>query len=282
MRGYEVYTFLICLFIGILLATVLTLLLVNLYKTTRKLIVLGGQDQEIIKDKKKELKLKKGSATRTLVIESIISGVLAALCFGAFIAALVSSPMDINSPVKGEVAQVVKSSSMSYKNEENTYLEENNLNNQFDTFDLVIISTLPAEEDLKLYDIVVYESNGVLVIHRIVEIEEPNQYHPDCRYFRTQGDAIDSHDKFPVLYSQMRGIYTGKRVPFIGSFILFLQSYPGYLCIGLIIASCICIPIFENRLDKLKDERFKYLLENDLVPEDEEPEKSEENLDKIE
>ena len=73
---------------------------------------------------------------------------------------------------------------MSTKNEKNEYLFENDLNDQFDMFDIVITQPLPDEEELQLYDIVVYERDDMLVIHRIVEIEEPNEKHSE-RYLQT-------------------------------------------------------------------------------------------------
>jgi signal peptidase len=226
----------------------------------KKVVNLGGEDEDILKEKEKE-KNKKPSKAGT-VIDYIISGLIGVVAIGVFVFSLVITPNSIKDPVITETAQIVKSSSMSYKNENNKYLFDNDLNDQFDTFDLVIVDKLPSEDELKLYDIVTYESNGKLVIHRIIEIEERNEYHPNCRYFKTQGDAIDTHDKFPVLYEQMRGIYTGKKVPFVGSFITFLQSYAGYICIALIIASSVIIPILDNYITKLRDKRYIYLLEH--------------------
>ena len=63
-------------------------------------------------------------------------------------------------------------SSMEEKNTKNSYLFNNNLNNQISAFDLITMYKIPKEEDLKLYDIVIYEVDGILVIHRIVGIEE--------------------------------------------------------------------------------------------------------------
>jgi signal peptidase I len=226
----------------------------------KKVVELGGEDEDILKEKEQQKK-KKPSKVGT-VIDYILSGCIGVFAIGVFVFSLVVTPNSISEPVIAKTAQVVKSSSMSYRNEKNQYLFDNDLNNQFDTFDLVLVDKLPAEENLKLFDIVTYESNGMLVIHRIIEIEEPNEYHPNCRYFRTQGDAVDTHDKFPVLYEQMRGIYTGEKIPFIGSFILFLQSYAGYICIALIIASSVIIPILDNYITKLRDKRYIYLLEH--------------------
>ena len=43
-----------------------------------------------------------------------------------------------------------------FPNGKNKYLVENKLNDQINMFDLILCRHLPAEEDLELYDIVVY------------------------------------------------------------------------------------------------------------------------------
>ena len=152
--------------------------------------------------------------------------------------------------------RVVNTGSMEKKNEKNEYLVKNNLNDQIATFDLIIVYKAPKEEDLKLYDIVVYEVDDIMVVHRIVEIEEPNQYHPNERWFKLQGDAVENPDRFPVKYEQIKGIYKGDRVPFVGSFILFMQSPAGWLCIILVVGAMIVTPILEKKLNKVKNERL--------------------------
>ena len=46
----------------------------------------------------------------------------------------------------------------------------------------------------------------------------------------------------------MLGIYEGDRIPFIGSFVLFLQSPAGWLCIILALFAMIATPIMEKKL----------------------------------
>ncbi len=137
---------------------------------------------------------------------------------------------------------------MSKKNERNEYLFTNNLNNQFNTFDLIVTHPLPDEFDLKLYDVVVYKFDDMSIIHRIVDIEEPNNKHPGHRLFILQGDAISSPDREPVTYEQMRGIYFDERIPFIGSFVFFMRSPAGWLCILLILLTIISTPIVEKKI----------------------------------
>jgi hypothetical protein len=149
---------------------------------------------------------------------------------------------------------------MSEKHEKNDYLFNNDLNDQFQTFDLILTYKLPKEEDLKLYDIVVYEVDDILVIHRIVGIEEANDKHSE-RYFLLQGDAIERPDRFPVYYSQMKAIYRGERVPFVGSFITFMQSPAGWMCVILMAVTVIALPLIERKIKKVADERLVVLEE---------------------
>jgi hypothetical protein len=115
-------------------------------------------------------------------------------------------------------------------------------------YDLLFTYKAPAEEELELYDIVVYEVDGNMVLHRIIGIEEPNEYHPDKRYFLCQGDALERADRFPVRYSQIHGIYRGERIPFVGSFLLFMQSPAGWLCVLLVLFVMIATPIIEKKI----------------------------------
>ena len=207
-------------------------------------ILTNGLEDEIIKiEYSKNLKTSKYWKW----IERVFSFLI---CFVLGVVFLVSVYMNVTEdrPANGiSSIKVVKSESMATKNSKNIYLKENDLNNQLQMFDLVFCQHLPKEEDLKLYDIVVYKQDDRYIIHRIVGIEEPNNVHPNERHFLLQGDAVDRADTFPVLYSQMRGIYEGDRIPFVGSFVLFMQSPAGWLCILLVLFGIVAIPIVEKR-----------------------------------
>ena len=55
--------------------------------------------------------------------------------------------------------------------------------------------------ELELFDIVVYEYEDILIVHRIIGIEEPNEKYPDSRLFMLQGDANEYPDNMSVSYS---------------------------------------------------------------------------------
>ena len=252
---YDSYVFILCLIVYVLLAVISAIVVTTITKMSIRLIKHGAEDDKIKKEyEKRKRKRKRG------ILERIISLLFCVIFLFAFAFSLYVNVQEDAYFSNIPTLKVVNSASMSKKHEKNKYLTENNLNDQFQTFDLICLYELPAEEDLKLYDIVLYEVDDVLIIHRIVEIEEPNEQHPNERYFRLQGDAVERADRFPVKYSQMKAIYRGENVPYLGSFVAFLQSPAGWLCIILIVVAMIASPVFDKKISRAMDERYAYLL----------------------
>ncbi|MBE5752624.1 MAG: hypothetical protein E7343_00960 [Clostridiales bacterium] len=222
-----------------------------------RLIRHGVEDEKIKTEYYKvQCKCKCGGNCFSGIFDKIISALFCVLFIGVFLFSLGLSLSEEKMVGDVPVMRVVQSGSMSKKYEKNTYLFDNDLNDQIQTFDIIVTEKLPDEKDLKLYDIVVYEVDDTLVVHRIVKIEEPNKTHPDCRWFTLQGDNVQYPDKTPVLYSQMIAIYNGVRIPYIGSFVSFMQSPAGYLCILLIVFGTIAIPVVEKILEKEREKRL--------------------------
>lgn len=244
MSGYDLYVFFLCFIVFTLLTGLFSVMLYYIIKTTLKTIKHGLEDERIETEYRK-------LQNESPIIKWIFRIVSATMLVVFFCVAVSSIVMQLSDDrVKGDavVPKIVMSNSMSFKNENNKYLQQNNLDDQFDTFDLIYTHALPDEFDLQLYDIVVYEYHGELIIHRIVGIEEPNDKHPDVRHFLLQGDAVQYTDEFPVLYEQMRAIYKGENIKYIGSFFAFMQSPAGYLCILLVIFAVVATPIAEKKL----------------------------------
>ena len=220
-------------------------------------LTLAGLNDEKIKTEYEKNKDKKKS-----VVGAVFDKILLVFCCAALFISFGMS-MSLSACTSGEkvkegmpAVNVVRSGSMSYISPNHKYLKQGEVTDQLDKFDVVFISAPPAEMDLEVNDIVVYEFNGDFIIHRIVAIEEPSASHPDQRYFLLHGDANDISDRFPVTYDQIKGIYNGTRIPFIGSFILFMQSPAGWLCILLVIFSMIVTPIAEKKISKVRQERL--------------------------
>lgn len=263
MIGFELYVFFLCLIVFIGLTALFTFMICYITKQKVKLIESGLEDKEIKESITK--KLNKSSTRFGKICDAVNKffslAIFAVLCV-IFVFTTVSSCMGDSSVKSIPAIKVIASTSMSEKYEKNTYLFDNDLNDQLNLFDLVILHQLPPEEELKLYDIVVYEHiSGALLIHRIVGIEEPNESHPSERHFLLQGDAVHYPDSFPVRYSQMKSIYRGERIPNVGSFVYFIQSPAGIICAILALLSIIIMPIADNYLSKKEFKRVLIMVE---------------------
>lgn len=256
---YNTYVLLLCGIVYATLTLVSIAVIVTLTKMSLRLVRHGAEDENILKEYAKMRKKRKKSRGRKIL--SLIPSVLLFLVFsGAFGFSLYVNLNEDSYFEDVPTMRIVQSESMSKKLETNKYLFENGLNDQFETFDMIFTYKVPDQFELELYDIIVYETDGVLIIHRIVEIEEPNAVHPNERYFRLQGDAVDTPDRFPVKYSQMKAIYRGEKVPFIGSFIMFLQSPAGWMCMILMLAAMLSTPLVDKKLARARENRWQELL----------------------
>lgn len=273
MTQYEVYVFILCLIVFILLTTLSIVCITLITKMYLRLVRGGLEDEKLIIEHKKFLQrsCSKFSKAVDIAIAVFLCAILIFMFSGSIYINCTQNVYFDNVPTY----RVVKTGSMAKKHEKNTYLVENGLDNQIQTFDLIATYKIPKEEDLKLYDIVVYEYDDMLIVHRIVGIEEPNERHPNERYFLLQGDAVDAPDRFPVLYSQMRGIYRGEKIPFVGSFVLFMQSPAGWLCILLVAITVFATPVLEKKIAKEKGLRLAIILsvEEEVVTAEENTEK---------
>lgn len=253
---HEIYTFLLCLVTFVLLTGVFTVLVTWLVRLKCQVIDSGLEDEKLKTEYLKE------QAKKPSVIGKIFDKFVLFVCCSLLIVAFIFS-LSVSAK-EGKVANgvptlsVVKSNSMSYVNEKNQYVKPSDVSDHLQMFDLIVCYKLPAEKDLKVNDIVIYQADDALIIHRIVAIEEPNDKHSE-RHFLLHGDANKSPDFFPVTYSQMKGIYTGNRIPMVGSFIMFLQSPSGYLCILLMVFAVISVPILEKHINKRIRIRLVYM-----------------------
>ena len=154
MTGYDLYVFLVGLVTFFaMVGLFLTMLLIIVAKEI-KAIAYGIEDDRIIKEFKKYNRKRTEITTANIVVRVL----LIVITIIALIFFIWSSALRFSDPeVKGDVAmpRVVLSDSMSYQRESNKYLKENGLNDQFDTFDIVLLRELPDEFELELYDVVV-------------------------------------------------------------------------------------------------------------------------------
>ena len=253
LSGFDFYVFIVCFVSFVATFGVLSVLLFFIIKSELKSIKFGVLDEQLVREHMDGLDKRFGVGAIIYIVFSVLT--IGAVIFLGWTFVVRFRDPKIEGP--GSVPRVVLSDSMSEKHENNKYLEENGLDDQFDTFDLIFTEELPDEFELQLYDIVVYKyDDESYIIHRIVGIEEPNEKHPDHRLFYLRGDAIRYSDNKPVEYSQMMSIYRGERIQYVGSFIHFMQSPAGYLCILLMVVGFILTPVIDILIKIAKKKRL--------------------------
>lgn len=152
-------------------------------------------------------------------------------------------------------AMVVASGSMSEKNVSNDYLTTYSLNDQFYTYDMIALKKVD-ESSLRVYDVIAYRNDkNVNIIHRIISIEVIDG---ENRYL-TRGDANNASDTYMPRYDDIIGKYYGKRIPVIGIFISFLQSYSGIVTIVSIVFCLYSIDHQNRKLFNAEDDRKEVL-----------------------
>lgn len=155
-----------------------------------------------------------------------------------------------NFSFNNETVLVVKSGSMSKFFDEQTAAEYDNDDSlHFDVGDICIFSNTVELVEGQVY---AYSSNGNLIIHRLIERQADGL----CRF---RGDANPIADVGLVAPERIVLQYTGRRIPGLGTFILYAQSPFGIwsLCgmTGVVISSEIVV----YKIKVINMERLKKL-----------------------
>lgn len=242
---------------------VFTVLFVNYRKFAVSEVLSGKRDIELIEqyfhDKQPSVirnkKILKG--LKLTVYTLLMAFITVCLVFTAFVRFSKELPLGTKS------LMVVASGSMSEKNQNNTYLFSNNLNDQFPTYAIIVLEVVNPS-DLRQYDVVAYRHpSGKTYIHRIRSIEVASD---GTLTYRTRGDAVASDDQSDTSYNVVTtpddivGRYTGIYIPFLGAFVQFLQSLAG---IVTLVALIFCLIMFDKNSGKITEtqtKRTEYLI----------------------
>lgn len=261
MNSLEIVNLVIYIILAVIIFAFFFLAVKVWLESESGLIILGRYDKEIKQKKaKKEHKVWK-------FIRNILSGII----LGGFITIAIG--LFVTTTIKESINYIgiapisILSGSMSEKNHLNEYLEENDLNNQFNKGDLIFLEKLPEQDDLELYDIIGYfNSDGELVVHRIIGggyYDEQNVFHyvdnlDDAEDYIMRGDANNNSDSTYITYDEMYGIYEGGKIPYLGFFSQYLQSGFGVVSLcgvaGIIFSYEYFVDKYNKTYNKRKEE----------------------------
>ena len=127
---------------------------------------------------------------------------------------------------------------------------------RFNTYDVIFIDKVDFPTELSVLDVIAFkDKNGTNIIHRIVDVEFENG---EMRYV-TCGDNNTANDSYRVPFDSVLGRYGGERIPFIGIFVMFLQSYSGIVTILAIIYCLVMIEFINERMFRAQNDRLDIL-----------------------
>ena len=113
--------------------------------------------------------------------------------------------------------------------------------------DLIFVKTIDASE-VQVDDVITFFDaelgDGKITTHKVIEKYEEN----GTLYFRTKGDNNNSADRLPVPAGDLVGIYTGFRLPGMGSVAMFMQTTAGLIvCVFVPLVLLVGWDIFRRR-----------------------------------
>lgn len=186
--------------------------------------------------------------------------VLKAVCFYGvlvllipiFVFSLVNQAQGNVTMIRDRALMVVASGSMSQRHENNTYLVEYGLDNQFDTFDMIVLERVD-EDGPELYDVIAFvDDTGKNVIHRIIDFNLDGS-------FVTRGDSNSGSDTYSPKKEDVIGRYTGTRIPVIGAVVMFFQSVGGVVTLFTLIYCLFMLDHFNDQIKREEQKRLEHL-----------------------
>lgn len=130
---------------------------------------------------------------------------------------------------------VVVTSSMETADEDNTYLEENSLDDRIEQYSLISLERVTSTQEVSLYDVIAFtDSSGDVIVHRVIAINDDGT-------LRTRGDANTGSYSFELYVDddQLIGVWTGWQSYGLGVTVTYLRSTLGI--IALVGAGCFLI-----------------------------------------
>lgn len=261
MSNIDVISLIVTIICLLSFSIVFTILFRHYYLYNIENVKKGNVDIELIENAKK---IKEAKTNKRKIVTNIISKVISYIVFAliiiVFAFSLYSRFSGNSIPFGNSSLIVIASGSMSEKNEDNSYLQ--NINNQFNTFDIIGITKYNNQEEIELYDVVAFKNDeGTTIVHRITEILDVN----GKEAYITRGDSNNTSDNGVqyedyLTYDNIIGYYNGTRIQSIGIFIVFLQSNAGIITIVAIAYCLFMFDYYSNRYEKAVEDRTNLLI----------------------
>jgi hypothetical protein len=206
----------------------------------------GKHDAEIFKEYHSKKKNKGG-------LIGLIGSYLALLALsGLFVTGIVYKANGENFTINNQTALVIKSGSMSeYYSEELANKYSIYPEYHFNVGDICVFEKVSEDTELVEGEVYGYKYKNIIITHRLIGS------FGDTYEFR--GDNNPVSDGLLIKKASILYHYTGNKVPGIGAFVLYAQSYFGIWSLVGIIGVMTSSEVVYHKIDKINKERDKKL-----------------------
>ncbi|MDY4788830.1 MAG: hypothetical protein SO253_05985 [Bacilli bacterium] len=255
----------------VLFAIVYFTLFKSLYNSKNRLIT-AAMDDELVKkqieiDYKKYNKKERNYSFYNYYLKrkahqrrcNVFATIFAAVLYIFFLAVLVAAiAIRVNGDqlfINGSSYLVIKTDSMETVNPKNDYISANNLNDRIYQYSLI---TIKQKEEIELYDIVAFKIDDVIIVHRVVEINEVD----GNLFYTCRGDANPASlfEEIDIPKDHILGVYTGYQDNLLGHFVIYFQSGIGLISIIVALLVVLAYNHYYNKIERLYDDRYVILI----------------------
>lgn len=208
---------------------------------------------------------KKKSRSNWNILGNSILAVLFVIMVVGFIFAMIIKGSNQAISIKGVTYYVIETGSMEEVNQNNDYLinptsDNEYINTRINQYSLVGIEDYTDVSQLEVYDIVAFEMDGKVVVHRLlaINLEEDGSY---TFTFRGDANRYSLADEIDVSEDRIVGVYNGYQSFILGSLIVYLQSGIGLITVFAIIIVMSMYSYYYDKLESGSKKRYEALLD---------------------
>lgn len=253
------------------------------YFNRKKCIENKLEDNEVIKildkdvekyDKKKNKKLsfidtyykrKKRKEVGNIISNSIVGIFLVAL-IGFFVWATVMKSNDQITYFGDKTYLVVQTSSMASINDNNKYLKDGSIdskdkmNTRISQYAFIGIDKFKSEDQIKVYDIVVFRMDDKIIVHRVYSISMGEKDGHKLFTFRGDANPASMSGEINVTSDRIVGVFDGYQNQILGSIVIYIQSGTGLISVFAIAIVLMVYIFYYDRIDLRLTERYEALM----------------------
>ena len=248
MTGITIITIVVIILLTAIIFGLAWLAYSSCLKSYKQEVDLGRHDDAIRKEHKK---VKKGGAMGV-----IGSWLILFLLSSLFVIGIVNKASGEILHIGNQTSLVIASSSMSDYFNDNTKekLQEYNTYH-FDIGDICQFDILPENAELVKGEVYGYKNKNIIITHRLVDIHDS--------WYEFRGDNNPGSDPYRVTRDQVLYHYTGHKIPSLGAFVLFAQSWFGIWSITGVLGIAVGSDIVLHKIEKINRVRYFILEQED-------------------